>query len=216
MRVPFLVPLVALAVGSVAAQEGPPPYSVPFASAGNAIELVVGTPPDKGTSTPPLTVAVKSTPSWVRFETSSVETAVADGEPTARLAFDVDRSAPVGEPAVIILEVRSVSGVLLATHEVRLEVAPPSELTLGAPYPNPARGQVVLPFELPTAGRVRVEIYDALGRRVMVISENKLEPGAHETGLNVSGLASGPYVVRVLIGAGADTVQDSRRITVVR
>ena len=184
---------VVLLAPSVAAQH--PAHAVPFASLGNALELAVAGEAGAG-----LTVAVAEAPAWLTF-----------AQPIARLAFDVARTAPVGEVAEVVVEVRDGQAVV-ATHTVRLEVAPPEALALDAPYPNPSRGTVTVPFVVPRDGPVRLAAYDVLGREVAVLAEGDTEAGAHEVRLPTAGLAPGVYLVRVVAGAEAQV----RRVTVVR
>ena len=78
----------------------------------------------------------------------------------------------------------------------------PRELTLGAPRPNPARGQTVLWFTLPEAGPVRVAIYDIEGRQVRTVDAGRMEAGEHQLGFDLRDgggrqMASGLYFVRL-------------------
>ena len=84
---------------------------------------------------------------------------------------------------------------------------------LGAVYPNPAPGAARVDLAVAEAQTVRVELYDALGRRVAVVFDG---PVAARTTVPVavaSGtLAAGTYVLRVV----GETFADTRRLTVVR
>ena len=86
------------------------------------------------------------------------------------------------------------------------------ELALLQSYPNPARTGVTVPLEVPTEGRVRLLLYDALGRQVRTLLDEPLAPGRHEVHVDVSGLASGVYHYQLRAG---DT-RASGRMTVVR
>ena len=202
------LPLTALAQPA----EPPTVYAVPFASTGNAVELELGAP--DGVELGGVEVVVTATPSWLRFHATAVAAEVPEGDagaPVARLAFDVDRAAPVGEPVDVRFEVRAGGGVV-ATHAVRLEIGAPAVLALDLPRPNPARGAVVVPFSVPVAGPVRLVVYDALGREVAVLADGAREPGAYDARVEAGSLASGVYVVRLVAGAEARV----RRLTVVR
>ena len=89
--------------------------------------------------------------------------------------------------------------------------APPTAFSL-ATHPNPARGAATVTVAMPTAGPVRVEAFDALGRRVALLHDGPLAAGTHTLGLDAAALPPGVYVVRAVTGA---TVA-SRRLTVVR
>lgn len=88
----------------------------------------------------------------------------------------------------------------------------PTELELAAPYPNPARGDVVVQVGVPQAGLVRMALYDVQGREVAVLVDGDLAAGWHTVRWDTGGLASGVYVVRAR--ALGRTV--TRSVTVVR
>jgi hypothetical protein len=59
---------------------------------------------------------------------------------------------------------------------------------------------------------VRIELYNVLGQRVRQIVSGTKTAGRHQAELDVSGLASGVYFVRMIHG-GSSTTQ---RLSVVR
>ncbi len=85
-----------------------------------------------------------------------------------------------------------------------------SGLVLGPASPNPARGPARLALTVGEASAVRVEVVDALGRRVRVLVDGTVAAGAHP--LEVAGLAPGVYTVWA--ESGGETA--ARVVTVVR
>jgi hypothetical protein len=85
-------------------------------------------------------------------------------------------------------------------------------LALSAPRPNPAAGRAALALTLGATADARVEVLDALGRRVAVLHDGPLAAGAHALVLDASALPSGVYVVRATAGPEAVT----RRLVVAR
>lgn len=79
-------------------------------------------------------------------------------------------------------------------------------------YPNPVRASSRVRYATPTAGPVRLTLFDLLGREVTRLAEDVRPPGEHETALDVSRLAPGLYLARLEVGGQTLT----RRITVVR
>ncbi len=88
----------------------------------------------------------------------------------------------------------------------------PGVFALATPYPNPARGQATVSFDVPEASDVRVVVYDVVGREVAVLADGPQEPGTHRATLQGSGLPSGVYVVRMTSGSFTAT----QRLTLVR
>ncbi|MEM1044033.1 MAG: T9SS type A sorting domain-containing protein [Bacteroidota bacterium] len=83
---------------------------------------------------------------------------------------------------------------------------------LSAPYPNPVRSAAQLALGLEEAQHVRVEVFDALGRRVALLHDGSLPVGEHALTLDAAALPSGLYVVR----ATGDAFALSTRTTVVQ
>ena len=97
------------------------------------------------------------------------------------------------------------------------EAAPSAGEAVGvAVSPNPASGQVAVGVTLaaPSAS-VRVEVYDAIGRRLDTLHEGPLA-GALSLDVDTSAWAPGVYVVRVTGDAIGDAAIGTARFTVAR
>jgi hypothetical protein len=73
----------------------------------------------------------------------------------------------------------------------------PHRFTLEANYPNPFNPTTTLRFGLPQAQRVRLTVYDALGREVAVLLDQELSAGWHTATFEAGNLASGVYLARL-------------------
>jgi aminopeptidase N len=78
-------------------------------------------------------------------------------------------------------------------------------LELAAPWPSPARDEVNLSFNLPTAGPVELAVYDLAGRRVATPLHGDYAAGRHEVSWLASGLSGGVYLLRLETADGAVT-----------
>ena len=56
----------------------------------------------------------------------------------------------------------------------------PTQIHLSQNYPNPFNPETVIAFEIPTAYQVRLEVYDATGRRVRLLADEMKAAGRHE------------------------------------
>jgi hypothetical protein len=88
---------------------------------------------------------------------------------------------------------------------------------LGASFPNPARAAATLSFSLARADHVRLEVFDAAGRRVRGLIDARLPEGTHTArwdGREASGrpAPAGVYLYRLTTPEGAET----RRMVIVR
>ncbi len=71
---------------------------------------------------------------------------------------------------------------------------------LSAGVPNPFRLGTTLGFELASAGRVRLEVFDLLGRRVATLLDEEKAAGHHSVDWRPNGAAAGVYLVRLEAG----------------
>ena len=85
------------------------------------------------------------------------------------------------------------------------------KVELLATVPNPASRQARVRFSIPERQEVQLRLYDALGREVRAIVNAERE-GRHEETIDVSGLPSGTYFIRLKAGSKTRT----QRLTVVR
>lgn len=81
-----------------------------------------------------------------------------------------------------------------------------------AVYPNPSTGAATVSVELREESRVRVAVYDVLGREVAVLNDGPLGAGRHDLRLDGRVLPGGVYLVRVESGER----RLSERITLLR
>ena len=81
----------------------------------------------------------------------------------------------------------------------------PAGFALGQNYPNPFNPSTVIPYQLPTAASVRLEVFNVLGQRVATLVDGEQAAGAHtavwtatdEAGKSVS---AGVYIYRLAVG----------------
>ena len=79
----------------------------------------------------------------------------------------------------------------------------PREFNLGQNYPNPFNPLTTIRFDLPERSRVKLEVFDALGRSVALLVDSALESGYHEAVFSAEKLSSGIYFYRLTAAAGA-------------
>lgn len=75
-----------------------------------------------------------------------------------------------------------------------------ASVSIGNAVPNPSTTSARVPFSLQQATDVQMSVYDVLGRQVATIADGARSAGNHEATLNVSDLAPGTYVVRLMAG----------------
>jgi hypothetical protein len=110
-------------------------------------------------------------------------------------------------------------GKPLSTSTIEQPEALPRKAELLQNYPNPFNPSTTIPFTLTQKSQVQIDVYDSLGRQVKSLTNQPYEAGHHKLQWNSSGLASGLYIVRMVIGnlsTGSETIQFERKITLVK
>ncbi|MBK7049167.1 MAG: right-handed parallel beta-helix repeat-containing protein [bacterium] len=82
----------------------------------------------------------------------------------------------------------------------------------GSVYPNPFNPQTTIRFQLPTAGRAQLQIFDLAGRLVRTLVDDNLDAGGHEAvwdGRDAAGrdVGSGSYLARLECGGKVETAR---------
>jgi Secretion system C-terminal sorting domain/GEVED domain/Domain of unknown function DUF11 len=108
-----------------------------------------------------------------------------------------------GETVTLDMTAASVS---TATED---EFSPevPSGYVLQQNYPNPFNPVTTIEFALPQTGKVRLAVYDVLGREVAVLVDGAMQAGTHGIQFDASGLTSGSYIYRLSTEKGSFTKQ---------
>jgi hypothetical protein len=75
----------------------------------------------------------------------------------------------------------------------------PHEFTLRPVFPNPFNPATTLPFDLPAAGEVDINVYDILGRRIVSLSPGLMPAGRHQQKLNLQRFATGVYFAEIQV-----------------
>jgi len=88
----------------------------------------------------------------------------------------------------------------------------PVRSRLYAPAPNPAAATAAIGYDVHRPGRVRVAVYDVLGRAVRTLVDADQPPGRYRVPLAVDGLGPGLYFVRMTAG----TLVETQRLVVSR
>jgi hypothetical protein len=126
----------------------------------------------------------------------------------------------IGNVVVDMIEARQSDGtVVVGTHgngvysatvteipsAVRAASGPPLEWELSPVYPNPFNSSATIRFTLPSAGEVRVDVYNLLGERVATLADGRMQSGEHRILWTGDGLTSGTYLVRMTAGNRVQT-----------
>ena len=92
----------------------------------------------------------------------------------------------------------------------------PQGFALGQNYPNPFNPSTLIPYQIPTAAHVRLEMFNVLGQRVATLVDGEQSAGAHTAqwdATDAAGRAVGAGVYIYRLSSGGATV--SRRMVLI-
>jgi hypothetical protein len=72
-------------------------------------------------------------------------------------------------------------------------------------FPNPFNPTTTIKYNLPEDTRIKIKVYDILGKEVAELVNEEKPAGYHEVEFNASNLASGVYLYRIQAGSFVDT-----------
>lgn len=81
----------------------------------------------------------------------------------------------------------------------------PVEFRLDQNYPNPFNPSTIISFQIPTAERVVLKVYNILGQEVATLMDDRKEAGAYEVTWNPRDASSGMYFYRLNAGERSQT-----------
>jgi hypothetical protein len=77
----------------------------------------------------------------------------------------------------------------------------PSRFSLNQNNPNPFNPSTVISYNIPSASKVTLDVYDVLGRHIQSLIDDYQEQGSHSIVFNASNLSSGVYFYRLSAGS---------------
>jgi hypothetical protein len=86
-------------------------------------------------------------------------------------------------------------GNISAVQNISVEI--PSSYSLKQNYPNPFNPSTKIEFQLVNSSQVNLEVYDALGRKVANLVNERLNSGTFSYNFNATGLTSGVYFYKL-------------------
>ena len=92
----------------------------------------------------------------------------------------------------------------------------PTDFALGQNYPNPFNPSTIIPYQLPSAGHVRLEVFNVLGQRLATLVNAEQSAGMHTAQWDATDAAgravgAGVYIYRLSSGG----MTESRRMVLV-
>ena len=113
------------------------------------------------------------------------------------LGFPFETIYAQGTRDLFMTKIISYFGIATGVHDLPTV---PDIFALYQNYPNPFNPVTTFSYQLPVQSTVLLTVYDALGREIAVVVNEKQAAGYHSVSFNASHLASGVYFYRLTAG----------------
>ena len=197
--------IVSIAVvGSVAL--GQTTYQLPFASAGNTIELAVAN--TAAIALAGVKAEATELPSWLKFDATQKPIGLlkAQQEISATFTFSVDKTAPVQKSQTLKFVISSPTGEKWM-KEITVAVAAPEKFEVFQNFPNPFNPSTTISYELTANSKVNLKIFNMLGQEVASLVDGDRLAGYHQEVWDATRCSSGVYVYQVIAADDHGTKQ---------
>ena len=132
------------------------------------------------------------------FETIGYVEGAGSTDQARRYEFRDTRLPVQAASATYRLKQVDFDGQVEFSPSVHAQRAPVAKAQLYSNYPNPFNPSTLLSFSLPTAGPIRLSVYDISGRHIETLIEEDRAAGFHELTFDADpSLSSGMYIYRL-------------------
>ncbi len=97
------------------------------------------------------------------------------------------------------------NGTFEYSNEVEVVVNIPDKFELSQNYPNPFNPTTKIQFNIPTAGNVKLIVYNLLGQNIKTLVSEFKESGTHSVNFDAPELTSGVYIYKLESGGFTQT-----------
>ncbi len=115
---------------------------------------------------------------------------------TQTLDSDNKMEVSLDPASVLRLEMDIEKATSIASNDPEL----PNKVLLETNYPNPFNPQTTIPYVLPKATKVTLEVYNAIGQRVETLVDTYQNAGSHEVQWDAGAHSSGIYYYKLTAG----------------
>jgi len=102
------------------------------------------------------------------------------------------------------LKQTDIDGKFTFSKVVEADISSPDVYSLDQNYPNPFNPVTTIKYEIPKAGKVKIVIFDMLGRVVQTLVNEFKEAGRYNVQFDAGKLASGTYLYKIQAGKFAE------------
>lgn len=119
----------------------------------------------------------------------------------------------------ILISLKGFSNSTIGISKIGSEI--PDKFKLEQNYPNPFNSITKIQFQVPLShfgvsrNKVKLIVFDILGKEIATLVDESLRPGKYETNFDAGNLPSGVYYINLLVNSGID-FSDFKKIVLVK
>ena len=108
-------------------------------------------------------------------------------------------------------------GTFSYSKVIEIDLIAPTEFAVYQNYPNPFNPTTNIAFDLPTASKVTITIYNSIGKQVAVIANKVYQAGRNEIEFDASNLSSGMYIYKLnAFGSDGSNFTSNKKMILLR
>jgi hypothetical protein len=92
----------------------------------------------------------------------------------------------------------------------------PAGFSLHQNYPNPFNPRTSIAFDILTAGRVKLLVYDIAGKEIITLASGRLHSGSYEYIWDAAGYPSGVYYYKLIYESPAGTFAETKKMVLIK
>jgi hypothetical protein len=92
----------------------------------------------------------------------------------------------------------------------------PESFKLEAPFPNPFNPVIAIEYSLSYTSKIKLTIYDLLGRPVEILYNGKQHFGNYTISWDASNYSSGVYFIKMNVGDSQSFISQSRKVVLLK
>jgi len=109
------------------------------------------------------------------------------------------------------------NGTAAYTSIINVDVTRPLSFNLSQNYPNPFNPSTTINFSIPVDAKVKVRIYDILGKEVFQVVNDNLKAGNHLYPVSFENVSSGVYIYTIEAnGIDGKSFKSSKKMTLMK
>jgi hypothetical protein len=172
-------------------------YSIPFASSGNTIELIVAN--TAAMAVAGVKVTAVNAPTWLKFVglEQKIGLLKSGQEAPVTFSFSVNKMAPVKQNLTLKFGISALTGETW-TKEITIAVSSPEKFEVFQNYPNPFNPSTTISYQLTADSKVNLKIFNMLGQEVALLVDGDRLAGYHQELWDATRFSSGMYIYQVI------------------